>query len=93
VMDGVEASKLIHAEQPELPIVLVSGSMFADRVGKARSAAASGYVQKSRVETDLIETILAVIEEGRQAAELLRANLAPEAERQTPPRMGEQPAQ
>ena len=58
----------------------------AAKVGKlAGGQAARGYATKA--------ANLTRGEEGRQAAELLRASLAPEAERQTPPRMGEQPAQ
>lgn len=75
IMDGVEASRRIRASRPELPIVLVSASQFADRVENARDAGATGYVQKSRIVDDLVETILAVFQE-RGAAELLHASLS-----------------
>lgn len=76
VMDGIEASRLIHLDQPELPIVLVSASQFVDRVAQARDAGAIGYVQKGRIATDLIETIAAAAE-GRleDSAEQLRQSL------------------
>jgi DNA-binding NarL/FixJ family response regulator len=76
VMDGVESSRLIHGDQPELPIVLVSASQFEERVADARNAGATGYVQKGRLETDLIETILAVLRGGERADDLLRESLA-----------------
>jgi two-component system nitrate/nitrite response regulator NarL len=76
VMDGVEASRRIHEADPELPIVLVSGSQFADRVANARAAGAVGYVQKSRVTDELVETILAaVVRQEELAEELLQVSL------------------
>lgn len=76
IMDGVEASRLIHRQQPDLPIVLVSASQFADRVANARAAGATGYVQKGRIADDLVKTIVAVAHRERQADELLQTSLA-----------------
>ena len=76
VMDGIDASRQIKLEQPELPIVLVSASQFADRVENARAAGASGYVQKGRIAQDLVNTILAVWRGGAEAGELLRESLS-----------------
>jgi DNA-binding NarL/FixJ family response regulator len=77
VMDGVEASRLIRDEHPTLPIVLVSASQFIDRVAQARQAGATGYVQKGRVETELIETILAAVEGTlHESAQRLHQSLA-----------------
>lgn len=76
VMDGVAASRQIRLEQPDLPIVLVSASQFADRVENARAAGASGYVQKGRIAQDLVTTILTVAHDEEGAAELLRESLA-----------------
>ena len=76
IMDGVEASRRIHEDQPELPIVLVSASQFADRVANARAAGAIGYVQKGRVAEDLIPTILSVVGDSAESEELLRISLA-----------------
>ena len=75
VMDGIEASRQIKLAQPELPIVLVSASQFADRVENARDAGASGYVQKGRIAQDLVTTILTVAHHEERAAELLRESL------------------
>lgn len=76
IMDGVEASRQIHAEQPDLPIVLVSASQFADRVANARAAGATGYVQKGRIADDLVKTIIAVAHQEREADDLLQTSLA-----------------
>ena len=76
IMDGVEASRLIHEEQPDLPIVLVSASQFADRVANARAAGATGYVQKGRIADDLVKTIVAVAHQERAADDLMQTSLA-----------------
>ena len=76
VMDGVEASRLIHQNDPAVPIVLVSASQFADRVENARRAGATGYVQKGRIAEDLITTILAVVHQVDDTDELIRRSLA-----------------
>ena len=79
VMDGVEASRRIHQAHPEIAIILVSASQFADRVENARAAGAVGYVQKGRIADDLVDTIRSVARQERAAAELLRVSLAREA--------------
>lgn len=76
IMDGVEASRQIHADRPDLPIVLVSASQFADRVANARAAGATGYVQKGRIADDLVKTIVAVAHQEREADDLLQTSLA-----------------
>lgn len=62
-LDGIEAARIIRSSQPECRIVLVSGSIFQERVGKgievAREAGASAYVLKSRAVLELAETVYA----------------------------------
>ena len=64
LMDGIEATRVIRASQPECRVVLVSGSIFQERIGKGIEAAhevgASAYVLKSRVVLDLADTVHAV---------------------------------
>ena len=72
----VEASRLIHEAQPQLPIILVSASQYADGVANARIAGAVGYVQKSRLADDLIETILAVLQQEAVAQDRMQDSLA-----------------
>jgi DNA-binding NarL/FixJ family response regulator len=64
VMDGVEATRLIHAQFPSLPIVLISGLDYEEGALEGRDAGASDYVRKGRLELDLGEAILAA---ARQA--------------------------
>jgi DNA-binding NarL/FixJ family response regulator len=58
--DGVQATAAIRQANPASRIVVVSGSVFVDRVDQARAAGASGYVAKSRAVEDLAEVLLAV---------------------------------
>ena len=62
LMDGIEATRVIRASQPECRVVLVSGSIFQERIGKgielAREAGASAYVLKSRAVLELADTVV-----------------------------------
>jgi DNA-binding NarL/FixJ family response regulator len=64
LMDGIEATKVIRASQPNCRVVLVSGSIFQERIGKgvevAQQAGASAYVLKSRAVLELADTVHAV---------------------------------
>ena len=64
LMDGIEATRVIRARQPECRVVLVSGSIFQERIGKgievAHEVGASAYVLKSRAVLDLADTVHAV---------------------------------
>jgi DNA-binding NarL/FixJ family response regulator len=64
LMDGIEATKVIRASQPSCRVVLVSGSIFQERIGKgvevAQQAGASAYVLKSRAVLELADTVHAV---------------------------------
>jgi DNA-binding NarL/FixJ family response regulator len=63
LMDGIEATRVIRSSQPECRVVLISGSIFQERVGKgievAREAGASAYVLKSRAVLELAGTVYA----------------------------------
>jgi NarL family two-component system response regulator LiaR len=63
LMDGIEATRVIRSSQPDCRVVLISGSIFQERVGKgievAREAGASAYVLKSRAVLELAETVYA----------------------------------
>jgi DNA-binding NarL/FixJ family response regulator len=49
VLDGVEATRLLRAAAPELPIVAVSGHDYEERVLEIRSACATDYVSTTRL--------------------------------------------
>jgi DNA-binding NarL/FixJ family response regulator len=64
LLDGIEATRVIRANQPECRVVLVSGSIFQEQIGKGIEAAhevgASAYVLKSRAVLELADTVHAV---------------------------------
>ena len=49
VLDGVEATKVLRAAAPDLPIVAVSGHDYEERVLEIRQAGADDYVRKARL--------------------------------------------
>jgi CheY-like chemotaxis protein len=53
VLDGVEATRLLRAAKPELPIVAVSGHDYEERVLEIRRAGANDYVRKARLSDEL----------------------------------------
>jgi two-component system, NarL family, response regulator LiaR len=60
VMDGLEATRLIRDRQPDVLVLLISGSDFADRAREfldAVDVGAVGYVPKRRVRDELVEAI------------------------------------
>jgi CheY-like chemotaxis protein len=60
VLDGVEATKLLRAAAPDLPIVAVSGHDYEERVLEIRQAGADDYVRKARL-SDELPRVLAVL--------------------------------
>jgi CheY-like chemotaxis protein len=70
-MDGLEATRMIRSSQPECRVVLVSGSIFVERVeeglGAARAAGASAYVVKSKAVLDLADAVVSVARAGGDA--------------------------
>jgi len=61
VLDGVEATRLLRAEMPELPIVAVSGHDYEERVLEIRSAGADDYVRKARLADELPRALAALL--------------------------------
>jgi DNA-binding NarL/FixJ family response regulator len=59
VVDGVEATRTILALHPETTVIAVSGVDDAQLALDARIAGAAEYVQKGRVDEDLIDAMLA----------------------------------
>lgn len=58
--DGVEATAAILESDPSRRIVVVSGSIYRDRIDEARNAGAAGYVAKTRVVDELPNVLLAI---------------------------------
>ena len=68
VLDGVEATKLLHAAHPQLPIVAVSGHDYEERVLEIRQAGADDYVRKARLGDELPRVLAALLSpRGRSA--------------------------
>jgi len=62
VLDGVEATTLLRAAVPQLPIVAVSGHDYEERVLEIRLAGADDYVRKARLADELPRVLAALLE-------------------------------
>jgi len=72
VFDGIEAARLVRQREPDIRVLLVSGSSFAERAHEAHDALEAGalaYLPKSRIAEDLIETLLALGAFGAKEAQ------------------------
>jgi DNA-binding NarL/FixJ family response regulator len=57
-MNGVDAARIIGREAPETRVILLSGSLFGERLEEiAGDTRASAYVTKARVAIDLVPTL------------------------------------
>jgi DNA-binding NarL/FixJ family response regulator len=65
VLDGVEATKLLRAAAPELPIIAVSGHDYEERVLEIRQAGADDYVRKARLAEELPRVLAALLSGSR----------------------------
>jgi CheY-like chemotaxis protein len=61
VMDGVEATRRLREQSPDLPIVAISGHDYEERVLEIRAAGAGDYVRKARLEDELADALLALV--------------------------------
>jgi CheY-like chemotaxis protein len=60
VLDGLEATRLIRDQRPDLPVLLTSGSDFAERAREfldAVGVGAVGYVPKRQVRDELVGAV------------------------------------
>lgn len=57
VVDGVEATKRIRAQQRSACVLMLTGSNSRTDVARAREAGAAAYVTKDRIAAQLIEAI------------------------------------
>ena len=58
--DGIEVARRVHAELPELPIVMLSMHSSAQHVLQALEAGARGYLLKESASRDIVEAVRAV---------------------------------
>jgi two-component system nitrate/nitrite response regulator NarL len=53
VLDGVDATRILHERMPGLPVLAISGHDYEERVLDIRAAGAADYVRKARLEDEL----------------------------------------
>ena len=56
-MDGIEATRKIKKQAPEINILIFAGTGYVDQVTPALSAGAIGYTMKDASETELVNAI------------------------------------
>ena len=61
VIDGVEATRRLSEQLPDVPVVAISGTAYEERVLEIREAGAVDYVRKARVEEELVDALVAVL--------------------------------
>jgi DNA-binding NarL/FixJ family response regulator len=61
-VDGVEATEQLRESAPELPVIAISGHEYEERVLEIRQAGAVDYVRKSRVEEELPDALVALLD-------------------------------
>jgi CheY-like chemotaxis protein len=69
VMDGVEATRRLREQSPDLPIVAISGHDYEERVLEIRDAGAHDYVRKARLATELPRVLAAVLRATAQSGD------------------------
>jgi DNA-binding NarL/FixJ family response regulator len=57
VLNGLEATRLLHQTMPETAIIIVTSSLDADSVQHLLDAGAIGYMTKQSAATDLSEAV------------------------------------
>jgi DNA-binding NarL/FixJ family response regulator len=62
LMDGVEATREIRRLRPGACVLMLTGSDSPADVDRARSAGAAGYVTKDQISSQLIASILDVVD-------------------------------
>ena len=58
VIDGIEATRQIHNDNPDARILILTGSSTSADVDRSRTAGVSGFLTKDRIAAHLVETIL-----------------------------------
>jgi CheY-like chemotaxis protein len=66
-LDGVEATRQLQAQHPDVPVVAISGTEYEERVLEIRDAGAIDYVRKSRVDDDLVDALVGILAAWRSS--------------------------
>jgi CheY-like chemotaxis protein len=67
-LDGVEATRQLQVERPEVPVIAISGTDYEERVLEIRDAGAVDYIRKSRVDDDLADALVGVLAARRSSS-------------------------
>jgi CheY-like chemotaxis protein len=67
-VDGVEATRQLQVEHPDVPVVAISGTEYEERVLEIRDAGAIDYVRKSRVDDDLVDALVGILAAWRSSS-------------------------
>jgi CheY-like chemotaxis protein len=67
-LDGVEATRQLQAQHPDVPVVAISGTEYEERVLEIRDAGAIDYVRKSRVDDDLVDALVGILAAWRSSS-------------------------
>src|ERR671933_1658129 len=63
-LDGLDATRMLHNERPDLPVIIVTTYENPSYMAKAVTAGAAGYILKGTSRDDLLQAVHAVIEGG-----------------------------
>lgn len=61
-LDGVEATRQLQADRPDLPVVAISGTDYEERAFEMREAGAVDYVRKSRIDCELAQALASLLD-------------------------------
>ena len=67
VLDGVEATRILHERHPDMPVLAISGHDYEERALEIRAAGAADYVRKARLEDEL-PVVAAVLAAGQRVS-------------------------
>src|SRR5580693_742136 len=57
ILDGVEATRQIHRDHPEIPVVMLTMHTDPDVVNRALAAGAAGYLVKDASMSEVVEAV------------------------------------
>jgi len=61
-VDGIEATRQLQADRPDLPVIAISGTDYEERAFEIREAGAVDYVRKSRIDCELAAALAALLD-------------------------------
>ena len=62
ILDGIEATRRICSGDPSACVLILTGSNNPAEIDKSRQAGAAGYLTKDRVGSQLVDTILEIVD-------------------------------